>query len=82
MNFITLSGDKETRLKTAIEHIEKLKANRMNFTEKDLEQLDKKGISKDKVLGQIETFKEGIPECLLFLADEWQYLQSTLFSPA
>ncbi len=60
-NFITLSGDKETRLKIAVEHIEKLKAKRMDFTEKDLEQLNKKGISKDKVLGQIETFKEGIP---------------------
>ncbi|WP_350286428.1 DUF4301 family protein [uncultured Croceitalea sp.] len=59
--FITLNGDKETRLKTAIAHIEKLRANMSDFTEKDLEQLAAKGISTAKVLKQIETFKEGIP---------------------
>jgi hypothetical protein len=30
----------------------------------------------------IQTFKEGIPECLLTLADEWQYLQLISLSPA
>ena len=33
----------------------------MELTEEDKSQLEKKGISKEKVLGQIETFKEGIP---------------------
>lgn len=33
----------------------------MEFSEKDLFQLSKKGIAKEKVIGQIETFKEGIP---------------------
>ncbi|MBC8766500.1 DUF4301 family protein [Arenibacter sp. BSSL-BM3] len=33
----------------------------MELTEDDKKQLEKKGISKEKVLGQIETFKEGIP---------------------
>jgi hypothetical protein len=33
----------------------------MELTEEDKKQLEKKGISKEKVLGQIETFKEGIP---------------------
>ncbi|MCK0158640.1 DUF4301 family protein [Cellulophaga sp. F20128] len=32
----------------------------MNFSEQDIEQLSKKGISKEKVLAQLETFKEGI----------------------
>lgn len=60
-NFITLNGDKHRRLKTAIAHIEKLKKNMIDFTDKDLKQLEEKGISKEKVLNQIETFKEGIP---------------------
>ena len=33
----------------------------IDFTERDVAQLEKKGISKDKVARQIETFKEGIP---------------------
>jgi hypothetical protein len=33
----------------------------MEFTEKDIQQFKDKGISKEKVLSQIETFKEGIP---------------------
>lgn len=33
----------------------------IDFTEKDIIQLEKKGISKDKVARQVETFKEGIP---------------------
>ena len=33
----------------------------MTLTEKDLEQLQAKGISEKKVRGQIDTFKEGIP---------------------
>ena len=33
----------------------------MNFTEQDLKKLKEKGISKEKVLEQVATFKEGIP---------------------
>ncbi|WP_343488128.1 DUF4301 family protein [Allomuricauda sp. d1] len=33
----------------------------IDFTDKDLAQLQQKGISKEKVAQQIETFKEGIP---------------------
>ncbi|GLU43511.1 DUF4301 family protein [Allomuricauda sp. NBRC 101325] len=33
----------------------------IELSPKDLEQLDSKGISKEKVINQIETFKEGIP---------------------
>jgi len=33
----------------------------IDFTKKDLDQLKEKGISKEKVLQQVETFKEGIP---------------------
>lgn len=33
----------------------------MELTEADKKQLEKKGISKDKIIDQIETFKEGIP---------------------
>lgn len=33
----------------------------IDLSQKDLEQLEEKGISKEKVFGQIETFKEGIP---------------------
>ena len=59
--FIILKGDKATRLATAIEHIDKLLQNMINLSPKDLEQLDSKGISKEKVARQIATFKEGIP---------------------
>ena len=60
-NFIILKGDKATRLKKAIEHIDKLLQNMITLSPKDLEQLDSKGITKEKVIRQIETFKEGIP---------------------
>lgn len=60
-NFIILKGDKATRLSTAIEHIDKLLQSMITLSPKDLEQLDSKGISKQKVIHQIETFKEGIP---------------------
>jgi len=33
----------------------------IEFSARDLQQLEEKGISKEKVLDQIETFKEGIP---------------------
>ncbi len=58
--FIPLSGGKQERLQTAIFYIDKL-LNMIDFTENDLSQLQEKGIPKEKVLQQIETFKEGIP---------------------
>ncbi|MFC4220930.1 DUF4301 family protein [Flagellimonas marina] len=60
-NFIILKGDKASRLSTAIKHIDKLLHNMIDLSPKDLEQLQSKGISKEKVARQIETFKEGIP---------------------
>ena len=33
----------------------------IDFSEKDIAQLERKGISKEKVYQQIETFEEGIP---------------------
>lgn len=60
-NFLILSGSKEERLKNAIEHIEKLLKPMIDFSDKDLKQLEDKGIAKEKVFSQIETFKEGIP---------------------
>ncbi|MDT0538390.1 DUF4301 family protein [Croceitalea sp. P059] len=60
-NFITLNGDKDVRLKTAVEHIEKLSKGMIDFTDKDLIQLQNKGITTEKVEDQIATFNEGIP---------------------
>ncbi|GMN09793.1 DUF4301 family protein [Croceitalea sp. MTPC9] len=60
-NFIILSGNKEERFKTAVEQIDKLLKPMIDFSEEDLKQLANKGISKEQVLAQIETFKEGIP---------------------
>ena len=60
-NFIILIGNKEERLKTAIAQIEKLLKPMIDFSEKDLKQLKNKGITKEKMFAQIETFKEGIP---------------------
>lgn len=60
-NFVTLKGTRENRLKSAINAIENLKKNMIQFTDQDLEQLRQKGISKEKVLNQVETFKAGIP---------------------
>lgn len=60
-NFVTLKGDLETRLQTAIACIDKLRNNRMDFTKDDLRQLAEKGIPKSKVEDQIKTFRAGIP---------------------
>lgn len=60
-SFVILTGKEVQRFQTAVKHIDKLFNNMIDFTEKDLEQLKNLGISKDKVLSQIETFKEGIP---------------------
>ena len=60
-NFVILKGDKSTRLATAVKHIDKLLNSMTNLNQNDLDQLQKKGISKEKVEQQIETFKAGIP---------------------
>lgn len=59
--FVTLKGDKTTRFSTASKHIDKLLNDMIDLSQKDLEQLEKKGISKQKVSSQIATFKTGIP---------------------
>lgn len=59
--FVTLRGDETARFSTAIKHIDKLLNSMIDLTRKDLEQLEKKGISKQKVANQVETFKTGIP---------------------
>jgi nicotinamide riboside kinase len=60
-NFIILKGNKKERLNKAISHIDNLLKHMTDLTQKDIEQLEQKGISKEKVLNQIKTFKEGIP---------------------
>ncbi|MFX0556352.1 DUF4301 family protein [Maribacter sp. CXY002] len=60
-NFIILKGNKKDRLKKSITHIDNLLNQMTDLTKKDIEQFSNKGISKEKVLGQIRTFKEGIP---------------------
>ncbi|MEZ4809558.1 MAG: DUF4301 family protein [Allomuricauda sp.] len=60
-NFVILKGDRKSRFSTAIKHIDKLLPNMIDLSPKDLEQLEKKGISKEKVAHQMQTFKEGIP---------------------
>lgn len=60
-NYITLEGNKKTRLKTAVDHIDRL-IEEMNFiTKEDVLQLHTKGISKNRVRRQLETFRQGIP---------------------
>ena len=60
-NFVILKGDKTSRFSTAVKHIDKLLQNMIDLSSQDLEQLESKGISKEKVTQQIETFKAGIP---------------------
>lgn len=60
-NFRILNGTKKERFQKAISYIEKLRKPMTHFTDTDYEQLQEKGISKEKVLNQIATFKEGIP---------------------
>ena len=58
--FVLLSGSKQERFLTAKKHIDNL-LRMIDLTEKDLAQLENKGIAKEKVSQQIATFKEGIP---------------------
>ncbi|PIB38060.1 DUF4301 family protein [Maribacter sp. 4G9] len=60
-NFIILKGNKKERLKRAVEHIDKLRTKMIAISEQDIKQMANKGIAKEKVENQINTFMEGIP---------------------
>jgi nicotinamide riboside kinase len=62
--FITLKGSQEQRLQQAVFHINIL-MNMDDFNERDLEFMASRGIASEKIVGQIETFKEGIPNVAL-----------------
>ncbi len=57
--YILLKGDKHTRLKTAVNAIEKLKAIRAKYSKADLKQFKEKGLSVWQINEQIELFKNG-----------------------
>jgi len=59
--YILLKGDKHTRLKTAVNALEKLKEIRKQYSKTDLKQFREKGISVWQVNEQIELFKNGTP---------------------
>ena len=64
--FITLSGDKELRLKKAITIIEDLaKANTLGFSSMDFVQMYSHGISLEAIQMQLEFCKNGIPKTSL-----------------
>ncbi len=58
--FVLLKGDKEERLKIAIEEINKLLKVRVMLTEKDIKQIDTKGITADQVDAQVARIKNGM----------------------
>lgn len=59
--FITLSGDKECRLKKAVSIIEDLVlAKENNFSSDDFVQIYNRGISFETILKQLKNFKKGI----------------------
>ncbi|MCR4031588.1 MULTISPECIES: DUF4301 family protein [Flavobacterium] len=59
--FITLSGDKECRLKKAVSIIEDLAlAKENNFSSDDFVQIYNRGISFETILKQLKNFKKGI----------------------
>lgn len=60
-NFIILKGNEKERFQRAVKQIDKLLQKMIDFTQEDLNQLQQKDISEEKVLKQIQTFKEGIP---------------------
>ena len=59
--YILLKGDKHTRLKTAVNAIEKLKEIRSKYSKADLKQFKEKGLSVWQINEQIELFKNGTP---------------------
>ena len=62
--FITLRGTPEQRFQDAVSQINIL-LSMNHFSEQDLEFMASNGLSAAKVAGQIETFKEGIPNISL-----------------
>jgi nicotinamide riboside kinase len=64
--FITISGDKETRLKKAVAIIEDLTmAFQMGFTSLDFLQIYEHGIPLENVKTQFDIFNKGIQKCVL-----------------
>jgi len=64
--FITISGDKDTRLKKAVEIIEDLTAAlQMGFTSVDFLQIYEHGIPLENIKRQLCIFKEGIKKIVL-----------------
>jgi len=64
--FITLSGDKESRLKKAISIIDNLALAKENgFSSDDFVQIYSRGISFDVILKQLNVFKKGIAKSTL-----------------
>lgn len=64
--FITISGDKETRLKKAVSIIEDLtRALKMGFTSYDFVQIFEHGIPLDNIKKQFQFYKKGVSKIVL-----------------
>jgi nicotinamide riboside kinase len=64
--FITLSGDKDFRLKKAIQIVNDLdKAKKMELSSLDFVQIFKHGIPLENIQKQLDTFKNGISKAIL-----------------
>ncbi|MBZ4041738.1 DUF4301 family protein [Flavobacterium hibisci] len=64
--FITISGDKESRLEKATAIVDNLKiAKRKGFTSADFVEIYNHGIPFDNILKQLKIFKKGISKCNL-----------------
>ncbi|MCB4799780.1 DUF4301 family protein [Neotamlana laminarinivorans] len=86
--YVLLKGDKQTRLQTAINHINELfKHKTMNFSENDLQQIENNGLTLEKVNSQIDLIKSGmafsnlkkaatIGDGILKIDNETAYLQA------
>lgn len=61
LNFQKLEGSKEERLAIAIKTVKKLIEAKRMLTKKDEQQIEEYGLSKEKVVDQINTFVDGIP---------------------
>lgn len=65
--FIILSGNKEIRLKNAIQISTDLEnAKKIGFSSRDFVQIFEHGISLDNIRNQLEIFKNGISKAILF----------------
>ncbi|MEO8933170.1 MAG: DUF4301 family protein [Xanthomarina sp.] len=59
--YVLLKGSLSNRMETAIKHIDKLLKDNCMFSDKDIQQIEKKGLTVAKVRSQIEVFKSGLP---------------------